>query len=82
MHIPHHVVHAILKNGPGRTERGRSGQRRTARYVKRYSNTMWHTDYRLLPDGKWLVSYQDDASHKIQARGVFERATRPTPSRS
>ena len=74
--IPHHVVHAILKeNGLARTEHGKSGQRRTARYVKRYSNTMWHTDYKLLSDGRWLVSYQDDASRKILARGVFERAT-------
>ena len=35
---------------------------------------MWYTDYRLLPDGRWLVTYQDDASRKILARGAFERA--------
>ena len=74
--IPHHTVHSILKeNGLARTEPGKSGQRRTARYVKRYSNTMWHTDYKLLSDGRWLVTYQDDASRKILARGAFERAT-------
>ena len=74
--IPHHVVHAVLKeNGLARTERGKAGPRKTARYVKRYSNTMWHTDYKLLPDGRWLVSYQDDASRRIMAWGIFERAT-------
>ena len=74
--IPHHVVHAVLKeNGLARTERGKAGQRKTARYVKRYSNTMWHTDYKLLPDNRWFISFQDDASRKIMGRGIFERAT-------
>ena len=73
--IAHHVVHTILKeNGLARTERGKSGQRRTARYVKRYSNTMWHTDYKMLPDKRWLISYQDDASRKVLAWGAFESA--------
>ena len=74
--IAHHTVHDMLKdNGLARTERGKSGQRRTARYVKRYSNTMWHTDYKLLPGGMWLISYQDDASRKIVGWGVFKSAT-------
>ena len=76
LRFPHHVVHAVLKeNGLARTERGKSGQRKTARYVKRYSNTMWHTDYKLLSDNRWLVSFQDDASRRIMGWGIFERAT-------
>lgn len=73
--IAHHVVHSILEeNGLARTERGKSGQCRTERYVKRYPGTVWHTDYKLLPDGgKWLTSYQDDASRKVLAWGAFER---------
>ena len=74
--IPHHVAQGMLKyNGLARTERGKAGPRKTARYVKRYSNAMWHTDYKLRPDGRWLVSFQDDASRKILAWGAFERAT-------
>lgn len=58
VHIPHHVVHAMLKeNGLGRMDRGKAGQCRTARHVKRYSNTMWHTDYKLLPDDRWPISF-------------------------
>ena len=77
--IPHHVVQVVLKeNGLARTERGKAGPRRTARYVKRCLNTMWHTDYKLLPDGRRLVSYQDDASRRIMGASL-RGPRRPTP---
>ena len=75
LRIPYSVVHEQLKaHGLARIDPRKSGQRRTARYVKRFSNTMRRTDYKLLPNGMWLISYQDDASRKIVGWGVFEKA--------
>ena len=36
---------------------------------------MWHTDYKLLKDGRWPMPYMDDASRFITGYGVFGRAT-------
>ena len=36
---------------------------------------MWHTDYKQLDDGRWLISYEDDASRFITGWGVFDEAT-------
>lgn len=76
LRIPYHIVDAQLKShGLSRIDPRKSGQRKTARYVKRYSNTMWHADYKLLSDGRWVVSYQDDAARLVTGYGAFERAT-------
>ena len=47
-------------------------RRKWVRYERRYSNSMWHTDYMQLPDGRWFVSFQDDASRFIVGFGVFD----------
>ena len=36
---------------------------------------MWHTDYKLLDDGRWFIAYMDDASRFITGFGVFDAAT-------
>lgn len=36
---------------------------------------MWHTDYKQLSDGRWLLCYEDDASRFVTGYGVFEGAT-------
>ena len=36
---------------------------------------MWHTDYALLPDGRWFIAYMDNASRFITGHGVSARAT-------
>ena len=36
---------------------------------------MWRVDYKLLPGGRWLFSYQDDASRLVAWHGMFEKAT-------
>ena len=36
---------------------------------------MWHTDYKLLDDGRWFLCYEDDASRFVTGYGVFEHAT-------
>ena len=76
LRIPRHVIDGQLKShGLSRIDPRKSGQRKTARYVKRFSNTMWHADYKLLSDGRWVISYQDDAARLVTGHGAFERAT-------
>ena len=76
IHISHNTIHSILKdeelaeNHPKKTK-----QRKWVRYERRFSNSLWHTDYKQLDDGRWFIAYQDDASRFIVAYGVFENAT-------
>ena len=76
IHIPHHLIHGILKDEELAENQPRKAQKRKwVRYERRFSNSLWHTDYKQLPDGRWFVSYQDDASRLIAAFGVFKEAT-------
>ena len=36
---------------------------------------MWHTDYKLLDDGRWFLCYEDDVSCFVTGYGMFEHAT-------
>ena len=60
----------LAENQPRKAQK-----RKWVRYERRFSNSLWHTDYKQLPDGRWFVSYQDDASRLIVAFGVFKEAT-------
>ena len=76
IHISHHVIHDILKDEElAETQPAKAKQRKWVRYERRYSNPLWHTDYKQLPDGKWFVPFQDDASRLIVGFGVFDEAT-------
>ena len=76
IHISHHVIHDILKDEElVENQPAKARQRKWVRYERRYSNSLWHTDYKQLPDGKWFVSFQDDASRLIVGFGVFDEAT-------
>ena len=76
IHIPHHVIHDILRDEElAENQPAKARQRKWVRYERRYSNSLWHTDYKQLPDGKWFVSFQDDASRLIVGFGVFDEAT-------
>ena len=44
-------------------------------YERTHSNSMWHTGYKQLPDGRWFICYMDDASRFMTAWGVFTEAT-------
>ena len=75
-HIPHHAVLGIMQErGLSARVPGRSRRRKWIRYERAHSNSMWHTDYKLLPDGRWFIAYQDDASRFITGFGVFGEAT-------
>jgi transposase InsO family protein len=37
--------------------------------------SLWHTDWKQLPDNRWIIAYMDDASRLIVGYGVFQDAT-------
>ena len=76
IHISHRTIHKILKDEElAENQPKKAKQRKWVRYERRYSNSMWHTDYKKLHNGKWFVSYMDDASRFIVGFGVFDDAT-------
>ena len=76
IHIPHNTIHRVLlENGMAERQPGKGGRRKWVRYERIHSNSMWHTDYKQLDDGRWFLAYQDDASRFITGWGVFENAT-------
>ena len=77
IHMPHNTIHRIMRDDGAMAARQpkKSRRRSWVRYERTYSNSMWHTDYKLLDDGRWFIAYQDDASRFIVAYGVFAEAT-------
>ncbi len=73
--IPKGVVHAVLRESGDAVEHKRKQTRRKwIRYERKHANSMWHTDYKRLDDGRWFMAYQDDASRFI-VWCVFGEAT-------
>jgi transposase InsO family protein len=56
-------------------------KRRWVRWERERSNSLWHVDWHEMEDprlkGMQLIVYEDDASRRIMAHGVFEHATSP-----
>ena len=76
IHIPHNALHKILKDaGFADTQPKKSRRRKWIRYEREHSNSMWHTDYKQLDDGRWFLCYEDDASRFVTGFGVFREAT-------
>ena len=73
--IPRYIIHKILRD-EGLVKKGsRNQKRKWIRYERKHSNSLWHTDWKLLDCGKWLICYQDDASRFVTGHGTFEHAT-------
>ena len=76
IHIPHSIIHSILRDADIAEEQSKKSKRRKwIRYERTHSNSMWHTDYKQLDDGRWFLCYLDDASRFVPAWGVFNEAT-------
>ncbi len=45
------------------------------RYERKYSNSLWHTDWTLIEGKGWLIAYLDDASRFVVGYGLFPEAT-------
>ena len=76
VHIPHNRIHQVLKSvGLARNEPRKQRQRKYVKYERRYSNSLWHVDWKLLEQYGWLIAYEDDASRKVVGHAVFREAT-------
>ncbi len=74
--MPYGDIRKIMRDEDlSEREPNKAKQRKWVRYERRYSNSMWHADYKMLDDGRWFIAYQDDASRLITGYGVFEHAT-------
>ncbi len=73
--LSHNRIHKILRKLKlARKSKDKSQKRKWVRYEKKYSNSMWHTDWTKL-DGKWLIVIIDDASRFVVGWGLFSHAT-------
>ena len=76
IHISHNVIHSILvKNKMAANQKNKGKKKKWIRYERTHSNSLWHTDWKKLSDGRWLITYMDDASRFIVGYGIFENAT-------
>jgi putative transposase len=74
--ISHNRMHRfLLGKGLAKKEPNKRKQRKWVRYEREHSMSLWHTDYKLLDNGDWIIAYQDDASRRIMAYGTFPNAT-------
>ncbi|MCE2508884.1 MAG: hypothetical protein J4G04_06270 [Nitrosopumilaceae archaeon] len=65
-----------------RTEPTEGGRRKWMRHANTHSNSLWSTDYRQLDDGRWFLSYEDNAPRFVTGWDVFEHATRERSGRA
>ena len=69
------IHRVLLEAGSAERQPKKSGRRERVRFEREHSNSVRHTDYKLLDDGRRFIAYQDDASRFITGHGVFDRAT-------
>ena len=75
-HVPHNRIHRVMKSmGIARDEPRKQIRKKWIRYERKYSNSLWHTDWTLIEGKGWLIAYLDDASRFIVGYGVFPEAT-------
>jgi putative transposase len=75
-HIPHNRIHRILKEENLAEEQPNKQKRRKwVRYERKHSNSMWHTDWTELENGKQIIIFEDDASRMGICWGEFDEAT-------
>lgn len=75
-HIPHNRIHRVMRSmGLARDEPKKQRRRKWVRYERRYSNSMWHTDWTLIEGAGWLIAYLDDASRFVVGYDLFPEAT-------
>jgi putative transposase len=71
VHIPHNRIHRVLKEmGLAREEPKKQMKRKWVRYERKYSNSLWHTDWTLIEGKGWMTAYLDDASRLVVGYGV------------
>lgn len=75
-HIPHNRIHQVMKSmGIARDEPRKQIRKKWIRYERKYSNSLWHTDWKLIDGVGWFTAYLDDASRFIAGYALFPEAT-------
>ena len=75
-HIPHNRIHRVMKSmGLAKDEPRKQVRKKWIRYERKYSNSLWHTDWTLIEGKGWLIAYLDDASRFVVGHGLFPEAT-------
>lgn len=75
-HIPHNRIHRILKKeGLAHDQPNKQKRRKWVRFERKHSNSMWHTDWTQLDNGRWVIIFEDDASRKAMCWNEFDEAT-------
>lgn len=75
-HIPHNRIHGVLKEmNLASDEPKKQRKKKWIRYERKYSNSLWHTDWKYLDGSGWLIAYLDDASRFVVSYGLFDSAT-------
>src|SRR2546428_4881805 len=75
-HIPHNRIHRVMKSmGLAKDEPRKQVRKKWIRYERRYSNSLWHTDWTLIEGKGRLIAYLDDASRFVVVHGLFPEAT-------
>jgi len=74
--LPHNRIHMILKEaGRAMPQPNKQKRRKWVRYERTHSMSLWHMDWTQLPDGRWWIAAEDDASRLIVGYGVFQDPT-------
>ena len=75
-HIPHNRIHRVMRSmGMAKDEPRKQIRKKWIRYERKYSNSLWHTDWTLIEGTGWLIAYLDDASRFVLSYGLFPEAT-------
>ena len=76
INISNKTMHQILRDENIASKHSKKSKRhKWVRYERTYSNSLWHTYWKLLDDGRWFLCYEDDASRFVTGYGVFEHVT-------
>ena len=76
INISHNRIHRILIDlNLANNEPKKQKRRKWIRFERTYSNSLWHTDYHELDNGKYIIPFEDDASRLITGYGIFRNET-------
>ncbi|MEM4391745.1 MAG: DDE-type integrase/transposase/recombinase [Candidatus Nitrosotenuis sp.] len=65
----------MLKSMGLASDEPKKQKKKWIRYERKYSNSLWHTDWKYLDGMGWLIAYLDDASRFVVSYGLFDSAT-------
>ena len=76
INIPRCVIHKILRDDDLAKKEPKKGQQhKWIHYQRKHSNSLWHTDWKLLDNRRRFICHQDDAFRFVVGHGMFEYAT-------